>query len=203
MRFASDLRRALLAGTAIVACMACGGKVPPTNYYALNLSAPAPAAAALEHTAVLMPMRAGRVIRQGRIVYRESPEQVGFYEYHRWAEDPADSVGQSLLRQIMALGTFASIAPFDGRTAADFVLRGELRRIEEVDHGGGVRATVEIALELVDAETARVVWSGSATKTEAVQVGEVRSVVSRMSAAADQAIKQLAGELDRHLRAQS
>ena len=114
MRFASDLRRALLAGTAIVACMACGGKVPPTNYYALNLSAPAPAAAALEHTAVLMPMRAGRVIRQGRIVYRESPEQVGFYEYHRWAEDPADSVGQSLLRQIMALGTFASIAPFDG-----------------------------------------------------------------------------------------
>ena len=147
-----------------------------------------------------MPIRAGRVIRQGRIVYRESPEQVGFYEYHRWAEDPEDSVARSLRRQVLALGTFAQVAEFDGRTTADYVLRAELLRLEEVDHGGGVRAAVEISLELVETSTARVVWVSSAERTEMVPASEVRSVVDRLSAAADQAIRELSSELDSYLR---
>ena len=186
---------------ALAVGLACGGKVPPTFYYVLNLPSPAPAAEALEHTAVLMPIRAGRVVRQGRIVYRESPEQVGFYEYHRWAEDPPQSVGRSLLRHVRARGTFASVAPFDGRTRADFILRGELTRLEEVDHGGSVRAEVELYLELVHSATARVIWSSSATESGAVTESAVRSVVAGMSAAANKAISKLAGQLDNHFRA--
>lgn len=201
MEFALQRRRLGLACLA-VACLACGGVVPPTNYYVLDLPAPspAPAAAPLEHTAILMPIRVGGVIRQGRIIYRESPVEVGYYEYHRWAEDPQESVSRALREQILALGTFARLDHFDGRTAADYVLRGELRRLEEVDHGGGVRAAVEISLELVESETARVVWAGTAEKNEQVSASEVRSVVAGLSAAAEQAVRQLSGELDRHLR---
>ena len=201
MELALQRRRLGLACLA-VACLACGVVVPPTNYYALDLPAPSPATAAapLEHTAILMPIRVGGVIRQGRIVYRQSPVEVGYYEYHRWAEDPHESVSRALREQILALRTFARLDHFDGRTAADYVLRGELRRLEEVDHGGGVRAAVEISLELVESATARVVWVGSAEKNEQVSASEVRSVVAGLSAAAEQAIRQLSGELDRHLR---
>ena len=80
------------------------------------------------------------------------------------------------------------------------MLRGELLRLEEVDHGGGVRAAVEISLELVESATARVVWVGTAEKNEQVSASEVRSVVAGLSAAAEQAIRQLSGELDRHIR---
>ena len=184
----------------VAACISCGGKAPPTNYYVLDLPAPAPAADRLDRTAVLMPLRVGTVIGQGRIVYRESPEQVGFYEYHQWAEDPEDSVARSLMNEVLARGTFASIAPFDGRTKADYILRGELRRLEEVDYGGPVRVAVEIALELVDTGTGRVVWSGASAVTEDVPASEVRSVVSRMAAAVVNSVKQLSGELDRHVR---
>ena len=193
-------RRRLGLACLAVACFACGGVVPPTNYYVLDLPAPAPAAAPLEHTAILMPIRVGGVIRQGRIIYRESPVEVGYYEYHRWAEDPQESVSRALRGQVLALGTFARLDHFDGRTAADYVLRGELRRLEEVDHGGGVRAAVEISLELVESATARVVWAGTAEQNEQVSASEVRSVVAGLSAAAEQAIRQLSGELDRHLR---
>lgn len=192
---------ALALATAWV--LACGGPVPPTNYYVLNLPSPVPAVASLEHTTVVMPIRAGRIIRQGRIVYRESPEQVGYYEYHRWAEDPQASVARSLQRHVVARGTFASAAPFDGKTRADFILRGELERLEEVDHGGAVRAEVELSLELVDSDTARVVWSGAASESEAVPASEVRAVVECMSAAVERAIQRLAGELDDHFRATS
>ncbi len=182
------------------ACVSCGGNTPPTNYYVLDIPAPAPAADRLDRTAVLMPLRVGTVIGQGRIVYRESPEQVGFYEYHRWAEDPEDSVARSLLNELLARGTFASIAPFDGRTKADFILRGELRRLEEVDYDGPVRAVAEIALELVDAGTGHVVWTGASAVTEDVPASEVRAVVSRMAAAVGKSVKELSGELDRHVR---
>ena len=29
-------------------------------------------------------------LRQGAIAYKTSPEQIGFYAYHRWATDPRD-----------------------------------------------------------------------------------------------------------------
>lgn len=199
MELALQRRRLGLACLAL-ACLACSGVAPPTNYYVLDLPAPAPAAARLEHTAILMPIRVGGVIRQGRIIYRESPVEVGYYEYHRWAEDPQESVSRALREQVLALGTFARLDHFDGRSSADYVLRGELLRLEEVDHGGGVRAAVEISLELVESATAQVVWVGTAEKSEQVSASEVRSVVAGLSAAAEQAIRQLSGELDRHLR---
>ncbi len=192
--------RCLAAAAIIVACFACGGKVPPTLYYVLDLPSPTPAVETLEHTAVLMPVRADKVVGQGRIVYRESREQVGFYEYHRWAEDPEDSVARALLRELMARGAFVRITPSDGRTKADFVLRGELRRLEEIDYGGPLRAAAEVSLELVDAATGRVVWSGTESRTEHVTASDVRSVVSSMSAAVQKAVGQLSAGLDRHLR---
>lgn len=193
--------RRALAVAAAIGCLACGASAPPTRYYALDLPRPTPAAERLAHTAVLMPIRAGEIARQGRIVYRESPHEVGFYEYHRWAEDPEDSVAEALAGALLARGTFASVTPFDGRTQADFILRGELRRIEEIDHDAPVRASVEIALELVDADTSRVVWSDRACAEQVVPTAEVRAVVETMSASADRAIKRLAGLLDSHLRA--
>ena len=189
-----------LAVAAVVGSLACAASAPPTRYYALDLPRPAPAAERLAHTAVLMPVRAGEIARQGRIVFRESPHEVGFYEYHRWAEDPEDSVAEALASELLARGTFASVTPFDGRTQADFILRGELRSIEEIDYDGPVKASVEIALELVDADTSRVVWSGNAVAVEDVPTAEVRAVVERMSVSADHAIKRLAGRIDSHLR---
>ena len=54
--------------------------------------------------------------------------------------------------------------------------------------------------KLVNAGTQAVDWSSTVSITEDVPLSEVRSVVSRMSAAARQGIQQLSEQLDRHLR---
>ena len=200
MRVSRNFMGKALAVAVAIGGLACGASAPPTHYYALDLPRPAPAATRLAQTAVLMPIRAGEIARQGRIVFRESPHEVGFYEYHRWAEDPEDSVAEALASELLARGTFASVTPFDGRTQADFILRGELRRIEEIDYDGPVKASVEIALEVVDAGTSRVIWAGNAAAAEDVPTAEVRAVVERLSVSADQAIKRLAGQIDSHFR---
>ncbi len=193
---------ALAVAAVLAAGIQCGGKAPPTLYYVLDLPNPTPAPEPLDHAAVLMPLRVGQVLGQRRIVYREAPEQVGFYEYHQWAEDPEASVLRLLRGELMAQGTFASVIPFDGRTRGDFLVRGELRRLEEVDYDGPVRVAVEIALELVDSESGRVVWSGTSSAAEEVPSSEVRSVVARMGAAVQRTVKELSAEIDRHLRSQ-
>lgn len=192
----------LAIAAALLALPGCGGgKIPPTRYYTLNLAAPAPAPERLSFSGVVMPFRASGTVDRGRIVYRESREEVGFYEYHKWAENPRTEIAEALIRQLLARGSFASLTLFDGRTKGDYILRGNIERLEEVDYDPPVSAAVEISLQLIDGKSAKVVWSGSASRTGPVTGGDVRSVVSGLSQAAERSIDELAGKLDSFLRA--
>jgi ABC-type uncharacterized transport system auxiliary subunit len=146
-----------------------------------------------------MPLSAPRMLSQDRIVYRETREQVGFYEYHRWAEDPRDVIQSALLEQLRTRGTFSRIVPFDGRTRVDYIIRGSLERLEEVDFNG-VTVHAKISARLIEAETNRVVWTGDAENSGEVTAGEVRSVVGRMSEAVQSSIQQLASQMDAYVR---
>ncbi len=180
--------------------LACGGKIPQTHYYTLNLQAPVPQSERLDVSAVLQSIRVGKVIDQGRIVHRVSPEEVGFYEYHRWAEEPEARITSALVAALNARGTFASIEPYGPRASADYLLRGELLRLEEVDYGGPVRAACVLSLELIDTKSSKVVWAGTSTAEEEIPVSELRAVVATLSTAAQTAIDQLAGEIDGRVR---
>ena len=195
-----DTRLRLPAAALFIVFAGCGGKVPPTHFYALDLPAPAPSAERLDHSAVLVPVRVARLVSQGRIVYRESREQVGFYEYHRWAESPGESVSRALRSALLARGTFGTVGPFDGRAAADFVVRAELLRLEEIDYGGPVRGAAEIAAELVDTSSGRVVWSATESDAADVDASDVRLVVASMREAVEAAVGRLADGIDRYLR---
>ncbi len=193
--------RLFLSVGALFALSGCGGgKIPTTRYYTLNLAAPAPAPERLEFSGVVMPFRAAGIIDRDRIVYRESREEVGFYEYHKWAENPRTEIADSLMKQLLARGSFASLTLFDGRAKGDYILRGSIERLEEIDYDPPVFTEVEIFLELVDSESAKVVWSAVAAKKEPITSSDVRAVVSGLSRAADQGISDLAGKLDSYLR---
>ena len=191
---------ALLA-VMIAASFGCGGTPPKTQYYVLHIPAPAPAPGQkLEKTAMVMRFDAPRMLEQDRIVYRPGKQEVGFYEYHRWAEDPRSVMTRSLLEQLRARGTFANVVAFDGRTKADYIVRGRIDRLEEVDADGGVTAHVALSAELIDAETRKPVWEGKGGDSAQVSVGEVSSVVAQMSRAAESSVGKLAAGLDAFLR---
>lgn len=193
---------ALAALTVLIAAwLGCGGPVPKTRYYVLDIPAPAPTPAEkLETTAMVMRFDAPRMLEQDRIVYRPAKEEVGFYEYHRWAEDPRAVMTRSLLEHLRARGTFGNVVEFDGRTKADYIVRGRIDRLEEVDANGGVTAHVALSAELIDAESRKPVWEGYGADSAQVSVGEVRSVVAQMSRAAESSVGKLAAGLDAFLR---
>src|SRR6266702_8734305 len=70
---------------ALVILASCGGRVRYPNYYTLNLPAPPdpPPAENARASVAIREFRAPAYLRQTAIVYKPSPEQIGFYAYHR------------------------------------------------------------------------------------------------------------------------
>ena len=195
--------RGALAIALLALCLGCGGKIPPTHYYVLELPPPPrPTSEALPGAAVVMRLRASRMLIQDRIVYRPSQGEVGYYEYHRWAEDPRDSLTKSLIQHLRSRGAFSSVVPFDGRSKTDYIIRGTLERLEEVD-SGGVAVFVKISAQLMSTESRETIWQGEGEGRGQVAAGEVRSVVAEMSRASHQAVKGLADQINEFVRSKA
>jgi ABC-type uncharacterized transport system auxiliary subunit len=206
-RFGARRRRMSMSGmsmrravTAIVFSLAalmilasCGGRVRYPNYYTLNLPAPPdPPPAANVHAAVaIREFRATAYLRQGPIVYKPSPEQIGFYAYHRWAVDPSQFVTNSVIEHFRASGDFARVKAYDGRPDADYVVSGRLEKLEEIDYEGGVKVEVAISAQMTNLATGATVWTNAVSEVGDVNKRDVPAVVSEMNRTMERAINKL------------
>jgi ABC-type uncharacterized transport system auxiliary subunit len=187
------LAMTVVAILAFVILAGCAGKVGRSNYYTLNLPAPPdPPAAENAHTTVAVrEFRAPAYLRQGAIVYKPSPEQIGFYAYHRWAVDPCDFVTDSIIDRLGATGTFSRVKHYDGQPDADYVVSGRLEKLEEIDYEGGVKVEVAVSAQMTKLDTGTIVWSKAVSEIGVVNQHNVPTVVSEMSRTMERAIEKL------------
>jgi uncharacterized lipoprotein YmbA len=85
----------------------CGGRIRYPSYYVLNV--PAPPSARNSSKPILGPVAvrefsAPSYLRSGAILYRPSPEQLDFYQFHHWAEDPRRVVTAPQWSRVYRLG---------------------------------------------------------------------------------------------------
>jgi ABC-type uncharacterized transport system auxiliary subunit len=171
----------------------CAGKVKYPNYYTLNVPPPPdpPAAEGNRTTLAVREFRSPAYVRQGAIVYKTSPEQIGFYNYHRWAVDPRELVTNAAAEHLRASGNFAQVKLYDGRSDIDYVLSGRLEKLEEVDYEGGVKVEVALSAQMTNLSTGATVWSNAVSEVGTVAQRNVPAVVSAMNSTMDRAINKL------------
>src|SRR3984957_16284521 len=193
MRMRRTVTAIVFSLSALVILASCGGRVKYPNYYTLNLPAPPdpPAAENAHATLAIREFRAPTYLRQGAIVYKASPEQIGFYAYHRWAIDPRDFVTNSILERLRASGGFAHVKSYDGSRDVDYVLSGPLEKLEELAYQGSVRVHVAISAEMTSIATGAIVWSNAVSEMGDVNKRDVPAVVSEMNRTMEQAIEKL------------
>lgn len=181
----------------------CGSvRGPATQYYKLDIPpAPTPPGPSEQASLRIEPFRAHGFLRQDRIVYRPSPEEVGFYEYHRWAEPPNDTVTKALADQVTKRRLFQSVEVSDAEDKADYILRGSIDRLQEVDYAGNVRVQVSISAALEDSAQQQVIWSSAASSDCVVAKGDVQAVVAAMSQASQQSILHLMTDVTKFVQA--
>jgi ABC-type uncharacterized transport system auxiliary subunit len=179
---------------AIVAVLTgCAGKVKYPTYYALNLppAADPPAIESVRTSMAVREVQSPSYLRQGPIVYRTTPEQIGFYEYHRWAEDPRTIVTSAVVDHLRASGQYSLVSKYTGRADTDYVFSGTLQKLEEVDYNGGVKVEVAISGQITKTTTGTTVWSNAVSETGTVSGRDVPGVVSEMNRTMESALDKL------------
>jgi ABC-type uncharacterized transport system auxiliary subunit len=178
---------------ALMMLSGCGGAVKYPNYYTLNIPPPPdpPPQEGVRGSLAVREFRSPTYLRQGAIVYKTSPDQIGFYNYHRWAVDPRDFVTNAVAERLRASGKFAQVKLYDGRPGVDYVLSGRLEKLEEVDYGGAVKVEVVISAQMTNLATGATVWTNQASEVGTVGQRNVPAVVSEMNATMGRAIEKL------------
>jgi len=171
----------------------CGSVRYPTTYV-LNLPPPVlpvtPSNGPLGPVAI-RELQCPEYLCEGRIVYRSSPEEVGFYEYHRWAMNPRQAITQYLEDGLRARSLFQNVMDHESGSQAAYILSGKIERFDEVDQGRNVHAICRISAQLLETRTRSVVWSHTESETVLVEKRDVATVVSSLSAAARTATERL------------
>jgi ABC-type uncharacterized transport system auxiliary subunit len=182
---------------------ACGGRIHYPSYYVLNLPPPPTPQAAqskqLEASVAVRQFSAPRFLRAGAIVYRQSPEQLGFYNYDHWAVDPRSAITSGFVRVLESRSLFQSVHLLDGGATSDYLITGTLDHLEEVDQGHRVFINVSISAQLMNVKTGNLVWSDGSSQTASLENHAMAGLVAGMSQAADQAITDLVSSMQRRL----
>jgi uncharacterized lipoprotein YmbA len=186
---------------ALLALGGCAGIKYP-NYYTLNMPALVSvlrSTAPISGTVLVQEFGAPAYLRQGPIIYRPEPEQIAFYNFHHWAEDPRKTVTAAMVRDLRQ--TFQSAELYYGRDDADFLMTGSLDRLEERDDGRSVWVDVALSASVKSLKTGRVIWSSTSSRTSAVDQRSVPGVVATMarelSEASGKLVDSLRDELSR------
>jgi uncharacterized lipoprotein YmbA len=182
----------------------CAGKIRYPSYYALQVApAPRPSVsdARLPGTLAVRRFETPPYLRQGRIVYRQAPTEIGFYDYHRWAAEPGETVTAAMIESLRSSRLFSFVKRYDGQDRQDYLMVGRLERLDEIDYGGGVRVEAKLSAELVNLRAGVTVWTGDADETVSVDTRNVGAVVAEMSHAVQKSIDRLVANLDQQLPA--
>ena len=188
------LLHALALTLAIVTILTgCGGKIRYPAYYTLNLPAPPdpPAKENVRTSIAVREFQAPSYLRQGPIVYRSTPEEIGFYEYHRWAADPRTLVTGAVIDHLRASGQYSTVSMYNGRPDNDFIFSGKLEKLEEADYQSQIKVDVAISAQIISVKTGATIWSNAVSEVGTVSQRTVPGVVSEMNQTLDLAINKL------------
>jgi len=177
---------------ALIFTVAGCSRIRYPSYYTLNLPpAPDPPAQEIRTSIAVREFQAPAYLRQGPIVYRSTPEQIGFYEYHRWAADPRKTVTSAVIDHLRASGQFSTVSSYGGRSDVEYVFSGQLEKLEELDYEGGVKVEVALSAQITRVSTGTTVWSNTVSEVGKVSQRNIPGVVAQMNQTMELAISKL------------
>jgi cholesterol transport system auxiliary component len=184
----------------IVGLLSGCGSARPAKYY--QLTVPTEAGAVEKPDAVPVSLLVGGLMtthlyREDRIVYGNGPEQLGTYEYQRWAEPPAEMIQEILLRQLRATGHYRAVHVRRSNMPGDFAIRGRLYDFKELD-GSPISTRVTLELEMRDLKTGATVWNHYYTHDEPASGKDVPAVVEALDKNVQRAVKEFVESLDQY-----
>lgn len=161
------LLTALSLAVLLAGCGVLPDKPAPQTSYRLEPVLPlpaAPTAASALTLQVLQPI-ASSSFESDQIAYRREPYRIDYYSRSRWAEPPAEMLGNLIARALEDAGLFRVVLGPAVRLPADLRLHSELTALEHIirdpsqTQGSEVRLAMRV--QLIETRSARVLATHS------------------------------------------
>jgi ABC-type uncharacterized transport system auxiliary subunit len=159
------------------------GAARPASYYQLTApsnNAADPPSDAFPVTIVMGPLTSSHLYREDHIVYSSNGENMGIYEYQRWAEAPTEMIQDVIFRSLRASGRYRSVHSLRSSVRGDYLLHGHLYDFKEIA-GSSMAARFSLELELRDTKTGDTVWTHVYNHDEPVAGKNVAAVVAALN----------------------
>jgi len=190
----------LLAFITVLTCISNGcGAARPIKYYIIDpgpLAANSPAPA-YPVSIVIARITANHLYREDRLVFGQGELEFGIYGDQRWAESPVDMMQDLLLSSLRASGQYASVARIGSKQTGNYILRGHLNSLYEVDKPT-LLARFSLELELYDSKEGKTVWSSTYTHDEPVNGKTVPDVIAALDRDVHGGVQELSGSLSQY-----
>jgi uncharacterized lipoprotein YmbA len=179
-------RAAWIAGLAAAGLFACIGpsRAPATVYYTLVVPGTPPRA--LPGRVQVGAFGVEAPYAGARLAYRTSPFRMEYYSFHRWAAGSASAAVTAAVRDYLDRAR----APQDGPLLR---VDGRVRRLEELDEGGGRRGVV--AIDFSVQRGGRPWLERSYEDSEPARAATPEAVVAAMSEALGRILERLVDDL--------
>jgi ABC-type uncharacterized transport system auxiliary subunit len=187
---------------AILALSVTGcGAARPNKYYEIeipgDLAGDPPASNVYPVTILVGPLSASHLYREDHIVYSSSGENMGTYEYQRWAEPPAEMIQDVIYRTLRSSNRYRSVLSLRSSTRGDYLLHGHLYDFKEIN-GSSMAGRLSIELELRDTKTGATVWTHLYSHDEPVSGKDVSAVVAALNRNVLRAAAEFISSLDQY-----
>jgi len=198
--FSAIVPAAIVAAALATAVLSGCGAARPSKYYELTVPGDVSGAQPTDQASVTLLLgawSASHLYRDDRIVYSSAREEMGTYEYERWAEPPAEMIEEVLLRELRASGRYRAVHAHRSNAKGDFLIRGRLYDLKEIS-GGAMMARATFELELRDLKNGATVWTHYYTHDEPVSGKGVANVVSALDKNVQRGVKEVVTSLDQY-----
>jgi ABC-type uncharacterized transport system auxiliary subunit len=176
------------------------GAARPARYYELTVPREKetdPPGPVYEVRLLLGPIIASHLYREDHIVYGTTTEQMGTYEYERWAEPPTEMIHEVLLRELRASGRFREVHGVHSNLNGDYLLLGRLYDFKEMT-GPQLMARLTIGYELRDVKTGTTLWQHFYSYDEPVDHKNVAAVVAALDQNVQRSIADCQANLEQY-----
>jgi cholesterol transport system auxiliary component len=174
----------------LVACSLGGKPAVMVEQYALEY--PPPTVQSMSPIDAVMRLErfsVAQIFNHIKMVYRQKPTHYNDYAYHRWRANPADMVGDSMLRDLRAAGIFKSVFSYRDLENATLLLKGGVGEFYESDEKDGRKAILSVHITLMDTTqkelTKQIIFQKYYRYEEPVTENTVQGFARAMSRAAE------------------
>ena len=179
------------------------GAARPAQYHQLTVpgdNTADPPGQAFPVTIIIGPLMSSHLYREDHIVYSSDGENMGIYEYQRWAEPPTEMIQDVLFRALRASNRYRAVYAQRSSIRGDYLLHGRLYDFKEMT-GHSLSARLSLELELRDTKTGDTVWTHLYNHDEPVTGKDVSAVVTALDRNVHRATDEFTASLTQYFSA--